>query len=68
MVVILITTHHSIKGNKSVREGDIVKQDKLANTLTKIKDKGPDYFYEDIGKSVSKQLDNKLTERDFKRI
>ena len=23
------------KGNKSVREGDIVKQDKLANTLTK---------------------------------
>ena len=56
------------KGNKSVREGDIVKQDKLANTLTKIKDKGPDYFYEDIGKSVSKQLDNKLTERDFKEF
>ena len=31
-------------------EGDVVKQDKLADTLKKIRDKGPDYFYEDVGK------------------
>ncbi len=53
------------KGSKSVREGDIVKQDHLADTLKKIRDKGPDYFYKDVGKSISKQLDNKLTDKDF---
>ena len=53
------------KGSKTVREGDVVKQDKLADTLKKIRDKGPDYFYEDVGKSVSKQLKNELTEKDF---
>lgn len=53
------------KGKQTVREGDVVKQEKLADTLTKIRDKGPDYFYKDVGKSVSKQLDNKLTEKDF---
>ena len=51
------------KGSKTVREGDVVKQDKLADTLKKIRDKGPDYFYEDVGKSVSKQLKNELTEK-----
>ncbi|HCS2689520.1 TPA: gamma-glutamyltransferase, partial [Shigella flexneri] len=53
------------KGKQTVREGDVVKQEKLADTLTKIRDKGPDYFYKDVGKSVSNQLDNKLTEKDF---
>ena len=43
------------KGKRTVREGAIVKQ-LLANTLKKIRDKGPDYFYNHIGKSVSKQL------------
>lgn len=53
------------KGSKTVREGDVVKQSKLADTLKKIRDKGPDYFYKDVGKSISKQLKNKLTEKDF---
>lgn len=56
------------KGNRTVREGTIVKQPALANTLKKIRDKGPDYFYNHIGKSVSKQLKNQLTEEDFKQV
>ena len=44
------------KGKRTVREGAIVKQPALANTLKKIRDKGPDYFYNHIGKSLSKQL------------
>ena len=37
------------KGKRTVREGAIVKQPALANTLKKIRDKGPDYFYNHIG-------------------
>ncbi|MEJ7226028.1 gamma-glutamyltransferase, partial [Staphylococcus caprae] len=53
------------KGSKTVREGDVVKQEALTKTLKGIQDKGPDYFYEDLGKSISKQVDDKLTEKDF---
>ena len=56
------------KGKRTVREGAIVKQPALANTLKKIRDKGPDYFYNHIGKSLSKQLKNQLTEEDFKQV
>lgn len=51
--------------NKTKREGDLVKQPALAKTLKGIRDKGPDYFYKDVGKSISKQLDDELTTKDF---
>ncbi|MCU5745349.1 gamma-glutamyltransferase [Staphylococcus sp. SQ8-PEA] len=53
-------------GSKTKRQGDVVKQPELAKTLKGIRDHGPDYFYNDIGKSISKQLHNKLSEKDFK--
>ncbi|CAM3138082.1 gamma-glutamyltransferase [Staphylococcus argensis] len=51
---------------KTKRQGDVVKQPELAKTLEGIRDHGPDYFYDKVGKSISKQLDDKLTEKDFK--
>ncbi|MCJ1661390.1 gamma-glutamyltransferase [Staphylococcus sp. NRL 16/872] len=54
------------KGKRTVREGDVVKQEDLAETLRKIRDDGTGYFYKDIGKSISKQLDGELKEDDFK--
>ncbi|MBI5973117.1 gamma-glutamyltransferase [Staphylococcus caledonicus] len=56
------------KGKRTVREGDVVKQEALAKTLENIRDKGPSYFYKDIAKSVSKQIDDELTEEDFKAV
>ena len=53
------------KGKRTVREGDVVKQPALAKTLKGIRDKGPKYFYKDIAKSVSKQIDSELVEKDF---
>lgn len=53
------------KGKRTVREGDVVKQPALAKTLKGIRDKGPKYFYKDIAKSVSKQVDSELIEKDF---
>lgn len=53
------------KGKRTVREGDVVKQPALAKTIKGIRDKGPDYFYKDIAKSISKQVDSELTEKDF---
>lgn len=52
-------------GKQTKREGDVVKQPALAKTIKGIRDKGPDYFYDEIGESVSKQLDDKLTNKDF---
>ncbi|ATH59227.1 MULTISPECIES: gamma-glutamyltransferase [Staphylococcus] len=52
-------------GAQTKREGDVIKQPALAKTLKGIRDNGPDYFYDKVGKSVSKQMDNKLTEKDF---
>lgn len=52
-------------GSRTKREGDVVKQPALAKTLKGIRDNGPDYFYDKVGKSISKQLDNKLTKKDF---
>ncbi|AVQ34741.1 gamma-glutamyltransferase [Staphylococcus kloosii] len=54
------------EGSKTKREGDVIKQPALAETLKGIRDKGPDYFYNDIGEKISKQMDDKLTEKDFK--
>ena len=53
------------KGNKTVREGDVVKQPALAKTIKGIRDKGTSFFYKDMAKSVSKQIDNELTEKDL---
>lgn len=52
-------------GKQTKREGDVVKQPALASTIKGIRDKGPDYFYDRIGKSVSKQVDNEINEKDF---
>ncbi|MGL4009751.1 gamma-glutamyltransferase [Staphylococcus nepalensis] len=48
------------------KEGDVVKQPALAKTLKGIRDNGANYFYNDIGESISKQLNNKIIEKDFK--
>ena len=53
-------------GKQTKREGDVIKQPELAKTLRGIRDNGPDYFYDKVGKSISKQVDDKLTEKDFK--
>ncbi|WP_251942449.1 gamma-glutamyltransferase [Staphylococcus sp. Marseille-Q5304] len=53
-------------GHQTKREGDVIKQPALAKTLKKIRDHGPDYFYNHIGKSISKQTDGKLIKKDFK--
>lgn len=47
------------------REGDVVKQPALAKTIKGIRDHGPEYFYEKVGKSVSKQVDDEVNEKDF---
>ncbi|PHK49679.1 gamma-glutamyltransferase [Staphylococcus edaphicus] len=52
-------------GKQTKREGDVVKQPALAKTIKGIRDNGPDYFYKEIGKSVSKQVDDEITEKDF---
>ncbi|MCD8898494.1 gamma-glutamyltransferase [Mammaliicoccus sciuri] len=54
------------KKSKPVEEGDIVKQIELAKTLKGIRDKGVDYFYEDISKSLAKQANSHLEVKDFK--
>lgn len=61
----IVEIHLSSKGKRTVREGDVVKQPALAKTLKGIRDKGPKYFYKDIAKSVSKQIDSELVEKDF---
>lgn len=53
------------EGEQTKREGDVIKQPALAKTLKGIRDNGPNYFYDKIGKSVTKQTDDKLTEKDF---
>src|SRR5699024_10370056 len=54
-----------IDGAQTKRESDVIKQPDLAKNLKGIRDNGQDYFYDKVGKSVSKQMDNKLTEKDF---
>ena len=53
------------EGEQTKREGDVIKQPALAKTLKGIRDNGPNYFYDKVGKSVTKQTDDKLTEKDF---
>ncbi|MGI2277968.1 gamma-glutamyltransferase [Staphylococcus cohnii] len=53
------------EGEQTKREGDVIKQPALAKTLKGIRDNGPNYFYDKAGKSVTKQTDDKLTEKDF---
>lgn len=53
------------EGEQTKREGDVIKQPALAKTLKGIRDNGPNYFYEKVGKSITKQTDDKLTEKDF---
>ncbi|MGY3480024.1 gamma-glutamyltransferase [Staphylococcus cohnii] len=53
------------EGEQTKREGDVIKQPALAKTLKGIRDNGPKYFYDKVGKSVTKQTDDKLTEKDF---
>ncbi|WP_210137046.1 gamma-glutamyltransferase [Staphylococcus sp. GDH8C109P] len=53
------------EGEQTKREGDVIKQPTLAKTLKGIRDNGPNYFYDKVGKSVTKQTDDKLTEKDF---
>ncbi|WP_239725104.1 MULTISPECIES: gamma-glutamyltransferase [unclassified Mammaliicoccus] len=48
------------------REGEIVKQPELTKTLKGIRDDGPDYFYNNVGKSLSKQLEQNISYKDFK--
>ncbi|HJG66677.1 MAG TPA: gamma-glutamyltransferase [Staphylococcus ureilyticus] len=53
------------EGEQTKREGDVIKQPALAKTLKGIRDNGPNYFYDKVGKSITKQTDDKLTEKDF---
>lgn len=53
------------EGEQTKREGDVIKQPALAKTLKGIRDDGPNYFYDKVGKSITKQTDDKLTEKDF---
>ncbi|MGW9966914.1 gamma-glutamyltranspeptidase / glutathione hydrolase [Staphylococcus cohnii] len=53
------------EGDQTKREGDVIKQPALAKTLKGIRDNGPNYFYDKVGKSITKQTDDKLTEKDF---
>ncbi|MGF7499918.1 gamma-glutamyltransferase [Staphylococcus ureilyticus] len=53
------------EGEQTKREGDVIKQPALAKTLKGIRDNGPKYFYDKVGKSITKQTDDKLTEKDF---
>lgn len=52
-------------GDKTKREGEVVKQPELAKTIKGIRDHGPDYFYDKVGESVSDQVDEEITEKDF---
>ncbi|PTF28572.1 gamma-glutamyltranspeptidase [Staphylococcus cohnii] len=53
------------EGEQTKREGDVIKQPALAKTLKGIRDNGPNYFYDKVGKSITKQTHDKLTEKDF---
>ncbi|MDN6160776.1 MAG: gamma-glutamyltransferase, partial [Staphylococcus equorum] len=53
------------EGDKTKREGEVVKQPELAKTIKGIRDHGPDYFYDKVGESVSDQVDEEITEKDF---
>src|SRR5699024_2220097 len=53
-------------GDQTKREGEVIKQPELAETVKGIRDHGPDYFYDKVGESVADQVDEEVTEKDFK--
>src|SRR5699024_6578937 len=54
------------EGDQTKREGEVIKQPELAETIKVIRKNGADYVYNKVGERVADQENEEVTKKDFK--